>query len=171
MNHHWRIASAFAGAAIMLPLGPVTAHPDEASMGTVAFVPWAQRISGTIGDQLYYPRPMFGREFSNGIVQVKFGCSESGAPSDVSIYRSSKDRRLDSEALKAVRKIASLHPLPRGFSSHQHYVAVIIFADGDASMKRQMKAVRKDAEQRNAWMTRSGSSTAIAMSMYPLPAG
>ncbi|KQX19501.1 hypothetical protein ASD17_13355 [Sphingomonas sp. Root1294] len=155
----------------MIPLGMVAAHPDEASMTTIAFAPWAQRISGTIGDQLVYPRPMFGRESPSGIVQVKFGCSESGAPSDVSIYRSSKDRRLDSEALRAVRKIASLHPLPRGFSSDEHYVAVIIFADGEASMKRQMKTVRRDADQRNAWLTRQGSPTAIAMSMFLLPAG
>lgn len=171
MTHHWRIASALAGAAIMLPLGAVAAHPDEASMATTAFVPWAQRISGTIGDQLSYPRPMFRQAFATGVVQVKFGCSESGAPSDVSIYRSSKERSLDNEALRAVRKIASLHPLPQGFSAQQHYVAVIIFADDEDGMKRQMKAVRRYAEQRNAWLTRTGSSTAIAMGMFPLPTG
>lgn len=82
---------------------------------------------------------------------VKFLCSESGAPSDVTLVKSSGSKQLDAAALRAVKKVVSLHPLPDGMLSTQKYQAMLLFAKDEISHKRQMVQLRQKALEANKW--------------------
>ena len=64
-----------------------------------------------------------------GIVQISFECGPDGKPTNIAYYRRDDDHDVNRLARNAVRKIRSLHPLPRGISEDQKYLANMIMAD------------------------------------------
>lgn len=63
-----------------------------------------------------------------GIVQVLFECGPDGKPTNISYYRKDNDQDVNRLAVRAVSKIRTMHPLPRGLSEDQQYMANIIIA-------------------------------------------
>lgn len=108
---------------------------------------WSRTMTRNLDDRLEYPRFLVGR--TQGVVRLKFLCSESGAPSDVAVLQSSGSRQLDQAALRAVRRIPTLHPLPDGVAHDQKYVATILFAQDQASHDRQMALLVREAQDHN----------------------
>lgn len=110
---------------------------------------WSARITRALDRNLTYPTPMRG-EPAEGVVAVKFLCSDNGTPSGVAIARSSGSRELDAAALQAVTHIATLHPLPDGITHDQPFEANILYATSQKKHDRQMAALLAEARDRNA---------------------
>ena len=146
-----RITVAAAVAAGLLA-APVVAHTLAPMPETsVTLVAWAQRVGRALDGQMRPPRAPLGLERPSGIVKIKFNCTESGKPGDVSVYKSSGNRWVDQAALRAVQRVATLHPLPDGMSHKQRYVATMLFANGYEDQDRMMADLRAEQAKSNAW--------------------
>ncbi|MGK2910567.1 MAG: energy transducer TonB family protein [Sphingobium sp.] len=151
MKHIVKALTA-ASALMLAPTAALagTRHLDHASATPLTLAKWAKHITTLVDQRLDYPD--FGAgQVREGVVTVKFLCSESGAPSDVKLLKSSGSKQLDRAALKAVREVVSLHPLPDGMLSTQKYQAMLLFAKDQVSHKRQMAALRQQALEGNKW--------------------
>ena len=127
------------------------AAPVLAQDAPITLAAWSTRVESALDHNLYYPTAMGGRIPGSGVVRVKFNCSESGRPDKVSLFTSSGDPDLDSAALRSVRRIASLHPLPDGMGHGQQYVATILYARSYEDYDGQIARMRAAAVKNNAW--------------------
>lgn len=136
-------------AALVLAAAPALASAQEASVTVTAptLAAWSTKLSKALDRELYYP-PEYNGE---GTVAVSFQCSDSGAPSSVAVLKSSGSKILDHAAMRAVRHVKSLHPLPAGLAHDQRYVALLLFAQTRESHDRQLKLLKAEAERRTKW--------------------
>lgn len=135
----------------------------------VSFPAWTSRTTRLLEQQMSYPHYLTGVTPREGVVRISFRCSEAGKPTAVAVQDSSGFHEIDAAALRAVSRIATLHPLPEGLSPQQRYQAVLLFASSPESYDRQIDAIRKDVARRNAWFGSKG--TPIAMGVGLMPAG
>ncbi|WP_374295770.1 energy transducer TonB [Sphingomonas sp.] len=112
---------------------------------------WTRGISRTLDDALEYPSLTPGWAPAEGIVSVRFLCSEAGTPAAVRIFKTSGDRQLDRAAVRAVQRIKSMHPLPNGLKPTQIYEANVLFSLSPQHHDRMIAKLRQEAEKRNAW--------------------
>ncbi len=147
-------AAALAAAGIFTPgiaQTQATSGQANSAQEIVTFAAWRDRVQKALDRGLHYARPMPGMGNASGIVRVKFNCSDTGRPDKVTIARSSGSRRLDRMALKAVDRIATLHPLPQGFRHDQSIEAMILIAYGSEREYRQKRdRMIAEAKRRNA---------------------
>lgn len=160
-----------AACAAVLSTIPVIGHAKEGQVQVivrsqpVTFVVWQQRVQHDLANHLHYPMPILGRFAGSGIVRVKFSCSESGRPDKVAIYHSSGSQPLDRAALSAVRRMASMHPLPKAFGHDQRYFADIYFDDGLGSdYDSKLQAMNAAADKANGW-----ANDPVAAAQAPAP--
>lgn len=132
------------------------ALPDRASMmmhttpgKLVTMAEWTERMHHVLEHELRYPVAFGEERIGTGTVRVKFNCSDSGRPDKVSLLKTSGDKALDRAALTAVRRMASLHPLPTGFKRDQKFEAVVIFATD--RFDPRLRAADAERTSRNAW--------------------
>jgi TonB family protein len=168
MNAKHAIAFALASLAI----APAHAHQTKKQTIVVTGTPitldrWVKRTSGQLEQNLHYPAYLMGREPNQGIVRVRFLCSEDGRPSGVAVAQSSGFHELDDAAMRAVRGIRSLHPLPEGLTHDQRYQAVVLFATNQASYDRQVAALRNEARRQ---LVSTGSASPDIAITVALPA-
>jgi TonB family protein len=135
--------------------------------GSITLAAWSARVSAALDRQLPNPEVLPGESRYSGIVVVKFGCSDSGAPSEVAIAKSSGSRSLDRAALQGIRHVATLHPLPDGMLHSQRYQAAILFAETPTEARRLIANLQKDAETRNSWFQPKPQQTA-AIAIMPV---
>ncbi|WP_312313119.1 energy transducer TonB family protein [Sphingobium yanoikuyae] len=128
---------------------------------------WVERTGNILSNRLRYPTILSGPE--EGIVQVKFACSDSGAPAGIALLNSSGSRQLDKAAMRAVQRIPTLHPLPAGIGAGQNYVATILFATTQASYNRQIRDLRRQALDNNARFARRAGGPAMAIALLDTP--
>lgn len=110
---------------------------------------WGERVQKLLDKELRYPEPMAGAPVPTGIVRVKFNCSDTGRPDQVTLLKKSGYSALDREAVRAVSRIVSLHPLPSGFKPDQHYEAAIVFAADQQDTR--LKQIAVERTKRNGW--------------------
>ncbi|MFC6621812.1 energy transducer TonB family protein [Novosphingobium panipatense] len=160
--------TAWVAVATILPYGStVSAHAETivtASPPTLAS--WSDRVFKDIDREIRYPEPFGPQRPSSGVVAVKFNCSESGAPAGVALLKSSGHRDLDRETLRAVNKIATLHPLPPGLKHDQLYVVRVLYANSHGEAERQLAKMREEAAQSNAWYNQ-GEQLAGVLELVP----
>jgi TonB family protein len=167
---HIAIAAIAAGmiapiAASQAQSEPVQAGANEPHVLSVVAPPtlsaWSQDVFRHLARQMRYPYSMGSGGANEGIVAVKFNCSESGAPAGVELYKTSGHGDLDKATVRAVRKIATLHPLPRGLGHDQQYVVRVLFSNSTENARRQLAEMRENAERNNAWYAKSGTTSAM----------
>lgn len=124
---------------------------------------WSTKVARSLDNGLSYPRPMGTSDYHSGLSKVSFHCSDAGTPSDVSIAGSSGSRDLDMAAMRAVKKIATLHPLPDGVSPGQTFQAWIVFAGDEQERDRMLRTVNRDARLANAAASQHASQLASNM--------
>jgi TonB family protein len=125
-------------------------QPDLTNHSTlVTMAEWTKRMHRVLAHEIRYPSPILGWEAGTGMVRVKFNCSESGRPDKVSLLKTSGNMMLDRAGLIAVRRMASLHPLPAGFKPTQKFEAIIVYAKD--SSDPHLASMIKEQERRNAW--------------------
>lgn len=157
---------ALAGAAATSSVASGEA-PVAGSATAPTLAAWSTRVFRDLDHQLISPVGLFGREPPTGIVAVKFNCSESGAPAGVAVYKSSGSRVLDAQTVRAVQRIATLHPLPMGMSHGQQFIVRVLFAPTAESADRQMRKLRQEADQANAWFGKQAPKLAAAIELVP----
>lgn len=149
-----KLCLATASIAITLAL-PVAApafgqHAEHSTAGKlVTLSEWTVRMTRLLDQEMRYPRPAFGREAASGMVRVKFNCSEDGRPDKVILLKSSGDPNTDQAALRAVKRLASLHPMPTGFTPEQKFEAVLILAS--SADDPRLKSTGVELTGRNGW--------------------
>ncbi|MDB5662845.1 MAG: TonB family protein [Sphingomonas bacterium] len=174
MNIFWR-GAAFAlvatfGAAATSQTIASGAHSGD----DITLAAWSARVIDGVGRHLDYPRGTFSQQEMEGIVRVKFLCSETGAPDGIEVLKSSGYRPLDRAALTAIKRIVTLHPLPKGMAHDQKYEAVILFASSeDSAFRLQQKEMQRDALRRNEWFEKkhqqSETASANPIILYAAP--
>ena len=137
--------------AACLPASPVAAQPQDivVTAQPSVIIEWAARVGGDIGRHMAFPREALGQDVGGGVVRVQFRGSETGKPSDVMIKTSSGSRQLDAAGARAVRRIATLNPLPDGIAPDQKYEAVLLFAASEQDRDRQFAILKADAVRQN----------------------
>jgi protein TonB len=134
---------------------PSTPLVDRAMAGhTNATTPvtldeWTKRMYQVLNREIRYPTQIYGVGYSSGIVRVKFNCSDSGRPDKVALLKTSGSSSFDRAAISAVRRMASLHPLPSGFKPTQAFEAVIVFAQDP--LDARLANLGPERAKRNAW--------------------
>ena len=153
-----------SGAALLATssfASPPTGQPATPEAGTLAA--WSTRVSAELDQKLPQPQMFPGQPSPSGVVVVKFGCSETGAPSDVAIVKSSGSRSLDWAAMQGIKRVG-LHPLPDGMAHGQRFQAAILFANSPEEARTLLIGMRKEAERQNSWFaTRPQQTAAIAI--------
>jgi len=162
---HIRPFLAAAGALSFLAPGHAAQQKPQQPIVVTATAPtmdqWSARTGRSLERHLRYPAYIAGREPNDGLVRVSFLSNEIGAPSAVTLARSSGHGELDRAALHAVKRIDTLRPFPAGIGDNQRFQALILFAKDQQSYDRQTAAMRKEAKLRNAWASRSGSPGSV----------
>lgn len=156
------IAVLTALSAIPLASQSVTAQPEDVvivSPPTLAI--WSERVFADISRKIKYPEPLANLPVSTGVVAVKFNCSESGAPAGIELSKSSGYRDLDRATLKAVAKVATLHPLPTGLNHDQVYVVRVLFSNSAADRNAQIKKMTEEAARSNSWFSKRSSVAGV----------
>ena len=152
------------GTMLMLGSTDAPAHAQEKSAPTLAA--WSDRVFDDLGKVTKYPGAIGNLPTPEGVVAVKFNCSESGAPENVTLVEKSGHRDLDNATLRAVRRIASLHPLPEGMNHRQAIIVRVLYANSEQDTRRKLAKLQADAARSNAWFGRSNSDTA-ALEIVP----
>ncbi|MBB5713265.1 energy transducer TonB family protein [Sphingomonas aerophila] len=157
MKHHL-IAAVCAAVLSTVPAasdaGPVrSSGTSDAASNPVTFKAWQVRVQRELAHRLHYLAPILGRSAGSGVVRVNFNCSESGRPDKVTLAQSSGSQALDRAALFAVRKMASMHPLPSSFNHEQKFAALIYFDDGLGTQSdSKLKDMMASADKANGWI-------------------
>lgn len=166
-----KIPLLLATASTLLILAPAQAGQQTKQpivvTGAVTLDQWSARTSKQLEQKIGRPYYASGERPKDGVVRVSFLCSETGVPKAVALADSSGHFELDNAALRAVRRLDSLHPLPDGLSPDQKYQAVVLFATSRASYDNQMARLHKDAKQRNAWFKQGGRQVAASVGLMP----
>lgn len=142
------------------------AKPDAPNSITVqaaamSVAHWSDRVAKSLDVGLTYPKPLGRGDYHEGLSRISFHCSDSGAPSDVTVASSSGSRDLDKAAADAVRQIPTLHPLPDGISRDQTFQAWVVFASDQDRLSNMLRTVRHDAMvANNAAAAQHASQTA-----------
>jgi TonB family protein len=129
---------------------------------------WSQRVGRSLGNELAYPQSAGRDENPEGLAKVTFRCSDSGKPGDIAVMSSSGSRDLDRAAMRAVKRIPTLHPLPDGIGHDRPFQAWIAFALDPDSLKKIMVAAHRDADQMNARIEKDRSGHQIASNTLPI---
>ena len=154
------------GAALLATssfASPATDQHNSPATGTLAA--WSTRVSSELDQMLPQPAMMPGQPSPSRVVVVKFGCSETGAPSDAAILKSSGSRALDRAGIQGIKRVG-LHPLPDGMAHGQRFQAAILFANSPEEARALLAGMRKQAERQNSWFAMKPQQTA-AISILP----
>jgi len=161
---------AASAAGLIFALIPAAGHAQptvDAISAPPTLAAWSQRVFRDLSRQMRDPVEARSEVMPTGIVAVKFGCSESGAPSSVQLYKTSGNRRLDRAAMRAVSKIATLHPLPARLRHEQQYIVRVLFANSGSGAEREIRKMQAEAVKSNAWYNQGATSTA-AIELVPV---
>lgn len=163
-------APAFAGgpsrpgggaATIVASADPRTIIVEAPTRGQ-----WADRLSRDLSRSMAYMPRWTSEVAPEGVVGVRFECSESGAPAKIALVRNSGDVRLDRMALRAVRRLKTMHPLPAAFGHDQRYMAMLVYANSEGEAAR----LTKRALTETAMLRRNGGDRMLALIASPVVA-
>ena len=152
------------GTILVLGSTDAPAHAQEKKALTLAA--WSNRVFDDLGKVTKYPGGIGNLPTPEGVVGIKFSCSESGAPENVTLVEKSGYRDLDNATLRAVRRIATLHPLPVGMKHQQAIIIRVLYTNSEQGTRRNLAKMQADAARSNAWFGRSSSATA-ALELVP----
>ena len=158
--------ACFAGLFLCAAASPVSARQEVVVQPGPSLAAWSATVGRRLDDGLRWPARIWSGGREEGVARVAFRCSEDGRPAEVALMRSSGVPEFDHEAMRAVRKIKTLHPLATGIGHDQRYAAVVSFGTSQASVDRQRaRAMRED--QSLAAISRGGGRLAM---VGPIPA-
>jgi len=157
---------------LVVPLAGLEAREPTPEMVVIAPADaevraWSSRVGEAIDAKMRYPRSLGPSRTAEGIVDVTFECSDDGRPSKVAVARTSGSRQLDAAGMRAIQRVATLHPLPAGIGHGQVYKARLLFAMEGSDLARKAAALREEADRGNAALAqrRGVASTASVITL------
>ncbi|WP_159975937.1 MULTISPECIES: TonB family protein [unclassified Novosphingobium] len=155
-------------ALSMLSSGPAFASTEPTHGNAIVVVSpsleaWSSKVFKSLNQKLRYPSSISGMPDHTGVVAVKFNCGETGAPEGIEIQKSSGHNDLDYATMRAVKRIATLYPLPTGLSNNQKFIVRVLFADSIDELQRKSAEMRAEAARNNAWFTRGGNVAVLEL--------
>ncbi len=106
----------------------VNPNYDNVVIGGRSLDTFVSNVNEDLNRTLNRSTPRTEPVLGTGIVQVLFECGPDGKPTNISYYRKDDNRGVNRLGMRAVSKIRTMHPLPRGVSENQQYMANIIVA-------------------------------------------
>lgn len=159
---------AVLGALLVLcATGAQGKQKDLVVTGPPTLSQWTFHVGAMLSRSMASTAYSLEQSADEGIVAVRFRCTEDGRPGEVAVARSSGSPRIDEAAVRAVRWIKTLHPLPEGLHPSQRYEAVMLYALTQASHDRQIAAIRSEAARRNAWIDNTTGRLALGVHLVP----
>lgn len=149
----WITFALMSSVLAMVPFSGAAGKGQDTEINVTAqhrsLTDWTARTGQMLSQKLQYPAIIAGPQ--EGVVAVKFMCSDSGAPTGIALLKSSGSAQLDRAAMRGVSRIATLHPLPSGLAPSQKYVATILFAQSQGSYVRQIRKLESEQQDGNKW--------------------
>ncbi len=105
---------------------------------------WVSRVSHELNRNLQYPNTP-----TSGFVSVRFECGPDGKPVNVAVLNHSR-ARFDAAAIRAVRQLRSLHPLPNNIGPGRQMQANLVFAANQDELIRQGRLLQQAEAKRLA---------------------
>lgn len=127
---------------------------------------WVDKVSDDLSATFERSRLPSMNAIVSDYAQVQFTCDENGQPTQIALVRKSRSGWIDRAALRSVRSLKTMHPLPMNVREGQLYQADFIFAENERAYDRLTDAVNESHERRLA----SGDRTVIALAVTR-PAG
>ncbi len=118
------IATSFA----LSPIGIQAQNDDIVVSSSRSIDRFVQDVSRDLDRELNRPMMRSNPVTGTGLAQVLFEAGPDGKPTNIKMYHRAGDVAVDRLARRAVAKIRSLQPLPRGVEQDQLYLANIIIA-------------------------------------------
>ncbi|NIJ31937.1 TonB family protein [Sphingomonas oligoaromativorans] len=129
---------------------------------------WSQRVGRSLSGELAYPSKAGPDDNAQGLAKVSFRCSDDGRPGEIAVLSSSGSHDLDRAAMRAVKRIPTLHPLPDGIGHDRAFQAWVAFALDEDSLKRMTNAAHRDADRMNARVERDRAGHQVAGNALPI---
>lgn len=129
---------------------------------------WSQRVGHSLSNELIYPQAAGRDDNAEGLAKVSFRCSEDGKPGEITVLSTSGSHDLDRAAMRAVKRIPTLHPLPDGIGHDRPFQAWVAFALDQDSLKRMVNTAHHDADQMNARIEKDRSGHQVASNSTPI---
>ena len=119
---------AFATSFALTPIGLQAQDDDIVVTSARSIDRFVNDVSQDLNHTLNRNNRGSNQLTGTGIVQISFECGPDGKPTNIVYYRKDDDYDVNRLARSAVKKIRSMHPLPRGISEDQKYLANMIMA-------------------------------------------
>jgi TonB family protein len=140
------ISAAIVAACLSVPAAAAGPQQQRTFVVTGTSVAhWVDRVSQRISARLHAPVSVQPTELDSGSAAVTFRCDGTGRPTTVVLARRSGYPMLDQIALRTIRNMPSLGPLPASFATDQRFRANIIFAQTQADYDEQLTTLRREA--------------------------
>ncbi|WP_435199413.1 energy transducer TonB family protein [Qipengyuania sp. 902] len=104
----------------------------------------------------------------SGAASVRFTAGVDGRPENVTIYRKSGSSQVDRASRRAVSRLTSLSPLPRGSANGQVIQANIIFANNEKQAERLSRQLAREESRRLASSPAERSVLALTVGGPPV---
>ncbi len=159
--------AAFATSLTLMP-GGLQAQDDDIVVTSARSVErFVQDVSHDLDRELNRRNRTNYQLSGTGIVQISFECGPDGKPTNVAYYRKDDNADVNRLARRAVSKIRSMHPLPRGITDDQTFLANIIMADDPVQFEQLSGELYRSEKTRIA--ASNGSRKVFAFNLAKPP--
>lgn len=138
------LGSAIAG-------GAASAHQRRSHDVTLAS--FSDRVSADAGRSLAHSATLSYAPERGGTATIAFKANSNGTSRLVTLTRSSGNAALDRRAMRAVRRLSSLSPMPRTLNPDQQFSMTVLFAENTGSYPFERKRQLASANLKNRWFT------------------
>lgn len=139
------LIAAVAGAALALSTNASAQNAKNKGL-VVEGIPevriWSTDVSKKLERKLEAAAPLRALDPTSGIVQVRFSRDDNGRPRDVRVFRSAGSRSAKAMAMRAVRNLRDLPPLPGTYAQSNDILANLVFANSEdhlADLSRKLR--------------------------------
>lgn len=138
------LGSAVAG-------GAASAHQPRSHGVTLAS--FSERVSADAGRSLAQSTTVESAPARSGTATIAFAANPNGTSRLVTLTRSSGNAGLDRQAMRAVRRLSSLSPMPATWGPDQRFSMTVLFAGNTGSYPLERKRQLANASLKNRWFT------------------
>ncbi|WP_338466896.1 energy transducer TonB [Novosphingobium sp. ZN18A2] len=136
-----------AFAVVLLAPGQSLAKdraPIEIKAPRVTLSGWVSDVSKALDENLRYPLDSFPALPESGYASITFRVGADGSPVDVTLRRSTGNKRLDRAAMLAVAGMTNIGPLPATAGVARKVRANILFAADAVTLAELAREERRD---------------------------
>ncbi|WP_144096251.1 energy transducer TonB [Croceicoccus sediminis] len=160
MKYITKTTACIMAAAMLTVSAPSAAGDDEIVVAAQpGMTTWVGKVSEDLSATFERTRIPSLNAIPSDYAQVQFTCDENGKPAQIALVRKSRSGWIDRAALRAVRRLKTMHPLPQNVREGQLYQADFIFAENERAYDRVADAVHES----HARMLASEDRTVIAL--------